>query len=44
MPAAVVQLVALMIEGARERGFHSATGFFLTEALFKRPRMYPFTD
>lgn len=39
-----VRLVSLMVEGARERGFHTLTDFFLTEALFKlRPR-WPFAD
>lgn len=41
---ATVRLVALMVAGARERGFHTLTEFFLTEALFKlRPR-WPFAD
>ncbi len=39
-----VRLVSLMVAGARERGFHNLTEFFLNEALFKlRPR-WPFTD
>jgi hypothetical protein len=33
-----------MIRGARERGYQTAEEFFLTEALFKLPRLYPLTD
>jgi hypothetical protein len=30
--------------GARERGFHVLDEFFLNEALFKMPRVFPLTD
>jgi hypothetical protein len=40
-----VKLMAVTIRGARERGYStSIPEFFLTEALFKLPRTYPFTD
>ncbi len=39
-----VRLVSLMVAGARERGFHNLTEFFLTEALFKLRPKYPFAD
>jgi len=42
--AAAARLVATMIRGARERGFHTVPEFFLTEALFKLRRMFPLTD
>jgi hypothetical protein len=41
---AVVTLVSTMVEGARTRGFHAMPEFFLNEALFKLPRLYPLTD
>ena len=41
---AVNRLLLTMIEGVRERGFHVMTDFFLTEALFKLPRLFPLTD
>jgi hypothetical protein len=42
--AATVRLVSTMIRGAREHGYQTAEEFFLTEALFKLPRLYPLTD
>jgi hypothetical protein len=42
--AATARLVSTMIAGTRERGFPTASEFFLTEALFKLPRLFPFTD
>mgnify|MGYP007034176040 CR=1 FL=1 len=42
--AATVRLVSTMIDGARKKGFHSAAEFFLTEALFTLPRLFPLTD
>lgn len=41
---AVSRLIATAAKGARERGFHVLATFFLTEALFKLPRMFPLTD
>jgi hypothetical protein len=41
---AVRLLVTTMIDGARRRDFPVMSEFFLTEALFKLPRLYPFTD
>lgn len=41
---AVVRLVMTMVEGARARSFHVMNEFFLTEALFKLPRLFPLTD
>jgi hypothetical protein len=41
---AVTRLLQTTIAGARERGFHVLTEFFLTEALFKLPRLFPLTD
>ncbi len=41
---AVVQLVSTMVEGARTRGFHVMSEFFLNEALFKLPHLFPLTD
>ena len=40
----VLQLVSTMVEGARARGFHAMSEFFLNEALFKLPHLYPLTD
>jgi hypothetical protein len=40
----VVRLVAAMIEGAKARDFHVMSEFFLTEALFNLPHLFPFTD
>jgi hypothetical protein len=40
----VNRLLVTMIHGARERGFHVLTDFFLTEALFKLRRLFPLTD
>ena len=41
---AVARLVVTMVEGARRRGFHVMSEFFLTEALFSLPRLFPLTD
>jgi len=41
---ATARLVSTMIRGARERGYQMAEEFFLNEALFKLPRLYPLTD
>jgi hypothetical protein len=42
---AVVRLVSTAIDGARQRGYtNSLPEFFLTEALFKLPRLFPLTD
>jgi hypothetical protein len=41
---AVRRLLSTMIAGARERGFHTLPEFFLNEALFKLPRLFPLTD
>ena len=38
------RLVETMIHGARTRGFHTMTDFFLTEALFQCRPLFPFTD
>jgi hypothetical protein len=40
----VLQLVSTMVEGARARGFHAMSEFFLNEALFKLPHLFPLTD
>jgi hypothetical protein len=41
---AVSRLMATAIQGTRERGFHVLNEFFLNEALFKLPRLFPLTD
>jgi hypothetical protein len=41
---AVRRLMVTTIAGARERGFHVLNEFFLNEALFKLPRLFPLTD
>jgi hypothetical protein len=41
---AVKRLMTVTIAGARDRGFHVLQDFFLTEALFKLPRLFPLTD
>ena len=41
---AVTRLMKTAIHGAKERGFHVLSEFFLNEALFKLPRLYPLTD
>jgi len=41
---AAARLVSTMVHGAQQRGFHVLAGFFLNEALFKCPRMFPLTD
>jgi len=41
---AVARLVEGTIAGARERGFHVLSEFFLNEALFKMPRVFPLTN
>jgi hypothetical protein len=42
--AGVAQLMATTIQGARRRGFHVLADFFLNEALFNLPHLYPLTD
>ena len=42
---AAANLIALAIQGARQRGYQNTLpDFFLTEAVWKSPRTYPFTD
>jgi hypothetical protein len=41
---AVSRLMLTTIAGARQRGFPLLSEFFLTEALFKSPRLFPLTD
>ncbi len=41
---AVARLITTTIAGARQRGFHVLDEFFLNEALFKMPRVFPLTD
>jgi len=41
---AAARLIKTTIAGARERGFHVLNEFFLNEALFKMPRVFPLTD
>jgi hypothetical protein len=42
---AVVRVVSAAIDGAKQRGYtNSLPEFFLTEALFKFPRLFPLTD
>jgi hypothetical protein len=41
---AVNRLLLTAIEGARQRNFHVLAEFFLNEALFKLPRLFPLTD
>jgi hypothetical protein len=41
---AAVRLVATMVHGAQEKGFHVLNEFFLNEALFALPRLFPLTD
>jgi hypothetical protein len=42
---AAARLVASMIQGAASRGYNTKVPeFFLTEALFKMPRVFPLTD
>jgi hypothetical protein len=33
-----------MVHGAQQRGFHVLAEFFLNEALFNSPHVYPLTD
>lgn len=42
--AAVARLIELTVQGARRRGFHVLAEFFLNEALFSSPHLYPLTD
>ena len=42
--AAVQRLMTTTIAGAQQRGFHTLPEFFLNEALFKMPRVFPLTD
>jgi hypothetical protein len=41
---AVARLIATACTGAQQRGFHELEEFFLNEALFKMPRVFPLTD
>jgi hypothetical protein len=41
---AVARLVATAAKGAQDRGFHVLQEYFLTEALFGLPHLYPLTD
>ncbi len=41
---AVSRLMLTTIAGARQRGFMVLSEFFLTEAIFKSPRLFPLTD
>jgi hypothetical protein len=41
---AVARLVTTAAKGARDRGFHELDEFFVNEALFKMPRVFPLTD
>jgi hypothetical protein len=41
---AVSRLIATAVKGARGRGFHVLNPFFLNEALFQLPRLFPLTD
>ena len=40
----VARLVTSMIQGAKARGFHTMSEFFLNEAIFGMPRQFPLTD
>jgi hypothetical protein len=40
----VATLTERMVHGARQRGFHVLAEFFLNEALFNSPHLYPVTD
>jgi hypothetical protein len=41
---AVARLMHATIKNARDRGFHVLSEFFLNEALFQLPRLFPLTD
>lgn len=41
---AVARLMNTTIKNARDRGFHVLSEFFLNEALFQLPRLFPLTD
>jgi len=41
---ATARLVATAVKGAQDRTFHVLTEFFLNEALFRLPRLFPLTD
>jgi hypothetical protein len=41
---AVRRLMLATVNGARQRGFHVLAEFFLNEALFGMPRVFPLTD
>jgi hypothetical protein len=41
---AVARLITTAADGARVRGFHTLEPFFVTEALFAMPRVFPLTD
>ena len=40
----VQEILATAAEGALQRGYHDLNPFFLNEALFARPHLFPFTD
>jgi hypothetical protein len=42
--AAATRLMKTAVHGAQERGYHVLAPFFLNEALFKLPHLYPLTD
>jgi len=42
--AAVSRLMNTAVHGAQERGYHVLAPFFVNEALFKLPHLYPLTD
>jgi hypothetical protein len=42
--AAVTRLMKTAVHGAQERGYHVLAPFFLNEALFQLPHLYPLTD
>jgi len=41
---AVARLITTAADGARRRGFHKIEPFFINEALFAMPRVFPLTD
>ena len=41
---AVARLITTAADGARRRGFHKLEPFFVNEALFAMPRVFPLTD
>jgi hypothetical protein len=41
---AVARLITTAADGAGRRGFHTLEPFFVNEALFAMPRVFPLTD